>query len=81
MSDNKIKILLVPSDLAGVGHYRNIWPGQEINKKFGDRFKIEIDHTPDFNNVDFFAQFDIIHFHRQLGPFENQQKLINEENR
>jgi len=78
MSDNKIKILLVPSDLAGVGHYRNIWPGQEINKKFGDRFKIEIDHTPDFNNVDFFAEFDIVHFHRQLGQFENQEKLIKE---
>jgi glycosyltransferase involved in cell wall biosynthesis len=78
MSDNKIKILLVPSDLAGVGHYRNIWPGQEINKKFGDRFKIEIDHTPDFNDVNFFAQFDIVHFHRQLGQFENQEKLIKE---
>lgn len=24
MSDNKIKVLMVPSDLAGVGHYRNI---------------------------------------------------------
>jgi glycosyltransferase involved in cell wall biosynthesis len=78
MSDNQIKILMVPSDLAGVGHYRNIWPGQEINKKFGNQFKIEIDHTPDFNNVDFFAQFDIVHFHRQLGPFENQEKLIKE---
>jgi len=76
MSDNKIKVLMVPSDLAGVGHYRNIWPGQEINKKFSDKFTIEIDHSPDFNNIDFFSQFDIIHFHRQLGPFENQERLI-----
>jgi len=77
MSDKQIKILMVPSDLAGVGHYRNIWPGQEINKKFGSKFKIEIDHTPDFNNIDFFAQFDIVHFHRQLGPFEGQSSLIS----
>lgn len=76
MQENQIKILMVPSDLAGVGHYRNIWPGQEINKKFGEKCKIEIDHTPDFNNVDFFLKFDIVHFHRQLGPFENQEKLI-----
>lgn len=77
MSDNQIKILMVPSDLAGVGHYRNIWPGQEINKKYGQKCKIEIDHTPDFNNINFFTQFDIVHFHRQLGAFENQQTLIN----
>lgn len=50
--------------------------GQEINKKYGNECKIEIDHSPDFNNIDFFAQFDIVHFHRQLGPFENQANLI-----
>lgn len=76
MSDNKIKILFVPSDLAGVGHYRNIWPAQEINKKFGDDFIIEIDHMPDFDNLDYFKNFDIIHFHRQLGQFEKQNNFI-----
>lgn len=78
MENKQIKILLVPSDLAGVGHYRSIWPGQEINRKFGDRFIIEIDQMPDFNNLNFFRQFDIVHFHRQLGPYHNQENLIKE---
>lgn len=78
MQDEKIKILMVPSDIAGVGHYRNIWPGQEINRKHSDRFKIEIEHMPDFGNMEYFKQFDIIHFHRQLGPFDAQENFIKE---
>ncbi len=72
----KIKILLVPSDIAGVGHYRNIWPGQEINKKFSDTFSVDIDHSPNFNDIEYFKQYNIIHFHRQLGHFDKQQQLI-----
>lgn len=78
MQENQIKVLMVPSDIAGVGHYRNIWPGQEINKKYGDRFTIEIEHMPDFDNLDFFKKFDIVHFHRQLGQFDSQERRINE---
>jgi glycosyltransferase involved in cell wall biosynthesis len=78
MNQKPISILLVPSDLAGVGHYRSIWPGQEINKKHSDKFRIEIDNMPDFNNIEFFKQFDIIHFHRQLGPYHMQESLIKE---
>lgn len=78
MNQKPINILLVPSDLAGVGHYRSIWPGQEINKKHPEDFRIEIDNMPDFNDVEFFKQFDIVHFHRQLGPFQMQESLIKE---
>jgi hypothetical protein len=75
--DKKIKILFVPSDNAGVGHYRNIWPAQEIQKKFGDEFFVEI--NMDFvNDINYYKQFDIIHFHRQLGAYENMDNLIKE---
>lgn len=75
--DKKIKILFAPSDNAGVGHYRNIWPAQEIQKKFGDDFFVEI--NMDFvNDINYYKQFDIVHFHRQLGPYENMDNLTKE---
>lgn len=75
--DKKIKILFVPSDNAGVGHYRNIWPAQEIQKKFGDEFFVEI--NMDFvGDINYYKQFDIIHFHRQLGPYENMDNFTKE---
>jgi len=75
--DKKIKILFAPSDNAGVGHYRNIWPAQEIQKKFGDDFFVEI--NMDFvSDINYYKQFDIIHFHRQLGPYENMELMIRE---
>ena len=74
---NKIKVLFVPSDTAGVGHYRSIWPAQEIEKKFGDEFFVEI--NMDFvSDINYYKQFDIIHFHRQLGPYEQMDSLIKE---
>ncbi len=75
--DNKIKILFVPSDTAGVGHYRSIWPAQEIQKKYSEDFFVEI--NPDFvGDINYYKKFDIIHFHRQLGHYEGMQSLISE---
>jgi len=71
MEKNKIKVLFVASDLAGVGHFRCIWPAQEMQKNNKDEFDIEIAHLPDYNNFEYFAKFDIIHFHRELGSLEN----------
>lgn len=73
----KIKIGFFASDNAGVGHYRTIWGGQQIHRMFGNEFDVTIGHnTVDYNNVEYFKQFDIVHFHRQLGPFELQEKLL-----
>lgn len=76
MKENKIKILLMPSDSAGVGHFRNIWPAQQIEKMYGDDFFVEI--NMDFMNLDYYSQFDIIHFHRQFGPYEDMENIISE---
>lgn len=74
----KIKLLLVPSDLAGVGHFRTIWPGQQIEKDFSDEFEIEINHTPPTNDINYLTKFDIIHFHRNLGAYEEMEPLFSE---
>ena len=75
MENNKknFRILIAPSDLAGVGHYRSIWLAQQIDKTFSDEFYVEINVMPDFNDIEYFKSFDLIHFHRQLGPYETME--------
>lgn len=74
--NKKIKILIAPSDGAGVGHFRSIWIAQEIDKKFSDEFYVEINSMIDTNDIDYLKRFDIIHFHRQLGPYEIMDELF-----
>jgi glycosyltransferase involved in cell wall biosynthesis len=76
MGKKKTKILLIPSDTQGVGHFRNIWPAKEINKSFGDEFDVEINHQPNYRNIEYFQQFDIVHFHRHIGPYEGSEELF-----
>jgi len=72
----KYRILIAPSDLAGVGHFRSIWLAQQIDKNFSDDFHVEIDIMPDFNDINYLKSFDLIHFHRQLGPYERMDELF-----
>jgi glycosyltransferase involved in cell wall biosynthesis len=74
----KIKILMVPSDTQGVGHFRNIWPAQSLTKHFGDEFEVEINAQPNFQNLEYLKSFNIIHFHRHLGPYEGMQELFKQ---
>lgn len=77
MKDKKIKILFAPSDGAGVGHFRSIWPAQQMEKDFSDEIYVEI--NSDFvSDPNYYKQFDIVHFHRQLGPYEGMQALVTE---
>ena len=78
MSDKKIKILSVCSDQQGIGHFRNIWPAQSLQKHFGDDFDVEINPQPNVENMNYLKQFDIIHFHRHLGPPELMEKTFAE---
>ena len=72
----KINILFVPSDLAGVGHYRSIWPAQQINKEFGDKFHVEVTNQVNLNDFNYLSKFKIIHFHRELGNFAHMPELF-----
>jgi len=76
MSDKKIKILMVPSDNQGVGHFRNIWPAQALSKHFNEEFDVEINLQPNVENIEYMKQFDIIHFHRHLGPYKLMDTLF-----
>jgi len=76
--DKQIKVLTIPSDTQGVGHFRNIWPAQILHKKYSDEIKVDINPQINFNNIDYMAEYDIIHFHRQLGPYKDFAKLAEE---
>lgn len=76
MSD-KIKILFQPSDIAGVGHFRSIWPAQEMQRKYKDSFDVKIDLSPNFNDLESLKKYDIIHFHRHFGPIERLDEIFD----
>lgn len=67
---------MIPSDTQGVGHFRSIWPAQSIEKHFKDEVEVEINHQPNTQNIEYFKQFDIIHFHRHIGPYEGSAELF-----
>lgn len=70
----KIKVLICPSDNQGVGHFRSIWPAQAIQKYHKDEFEVTINTQPDLNNINYFKNFDIIHFHRHLGENTKEEE-------
>jgi len=69
----KIKLLILPSDGQGVGHFRSIWPAQSIEKHYSDEIEVEINRQVDVNDLEYLKRFDIIHFHRVLGTYENMK--------
>jgi len=68
--DRKIRILVVPSDRTGVGYFRSVKPHIMLEKQFPNEFKVDIDYSPKYDNDEYLKQYDIIHYHRGLGPFD-----------
>lgn len=65
----KIRLLIIPSDPYGVGHYRSIWPGQEIQANHSEDFDVDIRLQQPVTDEDV-GKFDIVHFHRRIGSAE-----------
>jgi len=77
----KIKLLVSPSDTLGVGHFRSIWPAQTIQRLYSDEFDLDINGLVSIKDIEYLKKFDIIHFHRNLGPYEefnNLSKILKE---
>ena len=69
----KIKILVVPSDSFGVGHWRSIWPHTKLQDLYGDDFDVEINMNPNWSDLPSFDKYDIIHFHK--GVYQNMDEF------
>tara|TARA_R110002012_G_scaffold302408_1_gene503292 strand:- start:747 stop:1931 length:1185 start_codon:yes stop_codon:yes gene_type:complete len=63
-----INILVIPSDRTGVSKYRSLDPHLCLQKLFPDDFKVDIDYQPDLDNDEFLKRYDIVHYHRSIGP-------------
>lgn len=77
----KINVLVVPSDRTGVGAYRSINPHIALENNFPDEFNVTIDYEPNLTDEKWLKQFDVIHYHRTLGPYEEMaglSKKLNE---
>lgn len=64
---SKIKVLVLPSDRTGVGKFRSVDPHLFLQKLYGEDFHVDIVFDLDFNDLNFWKQYQIVHFHRSIG--------------
>ena len=77
----KIKILVLPSDRTGVGKFRSIDPHLFLQNLYPDDFHVDIEFEPDFNDLNFWKQYQIVSFHRNIGTdMDKSVEFINKLN-
>lgn len=72
----KIKVLVVPSDRTGVSYFRSTNPHIALENKYPDEFHVDVDYEPNLNDDEFLKRYDIIHYHRTLGRYEQMPELL-----
>jgi len=74
---SKIKVLVVPSDRSGVGKFRSVDPHIFLQNQYPDEFHVDIVYEPPYEDVNFWTQYQIVAYHRSIGPdFDNANRLI-----
>jgi len=72
----KIRVLVTPSDRTGVGKFRSVDPHVMLQNNHGDEFHVDIDYDPKINDINYWKQYDIVHFHRSIGQDYNQAPIL-----
>jgi glycosyltransferase involved in cell wall biosynthesis len=81
MNKEKVKVLALASDTSGVGKYRSVDPHVALQNQFGDEFHVDIMYNVEYENLDFFKNYHIVFFHRNIGQdFEKGHELIKKLN-
>lgn len=74
---SKIKVLVLPSDKTGVGKFRSIDPHVMLQNNYSDDFHVDIDYEPKMNDLNYWKQYQIVHFHRTIGhEYDNSVNFI-----
>ena len=74
---SKIKVLVVPSDRSGVGKFRSVDPHIFLQNQYPDEFHVDIVYEPPYEDVNFWTQYQIVAYHRSIGPdFDKANRLI-----
>lgn len=74
----KINILVFPSDRTGVSKFRSIDPHAKLEELFPNDFHVDIVYKPNLDDETFLKKYQIVHFHRTLGPYEHMQKRMGQ---
>ena len=78
---SKIKILVVPSDRTGVGKFRSLDPHIALQKEFGDEFHVDVEYDAPLDNINFYKDYHIVHFHRTMhGDYDKGRDLVEKLN-
>lgn len=74
----KIKVLCLPSDKFGVGYFRSYNPHVKLSELYGDEFDVTIEYDVINKPLEYFSDFDIIHFSKNISPsFEKNNEVIS----
>jgi glycosyltransferase involved in cell wall biosynthesis len=74
----KIKVLVIPSDTTGVGKFRSVDPHVMLQNMYPNDFHVDIDYQPRVNDINFWKQYQIVHIHRNIGGnYDQTPTLIN----
>jgi len=76
----KLKVLVVPSDRTGVSYYRSTNPHIALENNYPNEFHVDVDYEPQLNNDEWLKQYDIIHYHRTLGNYDQMGPLLEKLN-
>jgi len=64
---SKINVLVLPSDKTGVGKFRSVDPHIKLQELYPDEFNVDIDYEPRINDLNYWKNYQIVHFHRSIG--------------
>lgn len=64
---SKINVLVLPSDKTGVGKFRSVDPHTSLQNLYSEEFHVEIDYEPRVDDINYWKNYQIVHFHRAIG--------------
>ena len=73
---SKINVLVLPSDTSGVCRFRSVDPHIKLQNLYPNDFHVDIDYQPRLNDLNYWKKYQIVHFHRSVGPIENCPSLV-----
>lgn len=74
----KINVLVIPSDRSGVSKFRSVDPHIKLEQLYPDDFHVDIDYKANIDDENFLKKYDIIHFHRTFGPYEQMERRMGQ---
>jgi len=76
MEKRKYKICVLPSDRTGVSKFRSVDPHTYLQNMYPDEFWIDIVYDPPYYDDAFWKKYDLIHYHRSIGPDYEASKAL-----